>query len=99
MVVITSYEEKAEEEAEWDDEVADEEVELLIKLKREGHKFSNADFESCEASLEVGESKANDDERVECKEKPKPSRKREGSTQEKKTRSKFFFFPLRFGFF
>lgn len=44
MDVISTYEEDADEEVEWDDEVEDEQVDYLMKLKRDGYKFSKADF-------------------------------------------------------
>ncbi|CAA7042810.1 unnamed protein product [Microthlaspi erraticum] len=66
---------EAKKELEWDDEVVDEQVEMLIKLKREGHKFSHSDFQGCEASGNVEEPRAGDDERAEATEQGKGPRK------------------------
>lgn len=51
MDVISTYEEDADEEVEWDDEVEDDQVDYLMKLKRDGYKFSNADFRGGDRSL------------------------------------------------
>lgn len=39
MDVLSTYEEDGEEEVEWDDEVEDEQVDYLLKFKRDGYKF------------------------------------------------------------
>ncbi|CAA7025161.1 unnamed protein product [Microthlaspi erraticum] len=44
LEVLCSYDEDEAEEVQWDDEVVDEKVEYLLKLKRGGYKFKKSDF-------------------------------------------------------
>ncbi|CAA7040445.1 unnamed protein product [Microthlaspi erraticum] len=44
LEVLCSYDEDEPEEVQWDDEVVDEKVEYLLKLKRDGYKFKKSDF-------------------------------------------------------
>ncbi|CAA7017961.1 unnamed protein product [Microthlaspi erraticum] len=51
LEVLCSYDEDEPEEVQWDDEVVDEKVEYLLKLKRDGYKFKKSDFKGGDTPL------------------------------------------------